>query len=161
MIATAKSITHDWFYYISVVTGIAATWVGVWYRFVRPERQRHDKEKELAAQRRRESDTFMFGGTTNDGEEIISAPRRMRALELTVAAVVSSNQKVVSGLSVVEQRMDEANGTARKTLEMVQKIAGQPPVSVAEVKAVMVEEHAGIDARQTALLDAIAKKDKE
>ncbi len=53
MIATAKSITHDWFYYISVVTGIAATWVGVWYRFVRPERQRHDKEKELAAQRRR------------------------------------------------------------------------------------------------------------
>ena len=161
MIATAKSITHDWFYYISVVTGIAATWVGVWYRFVRPERQRHDKEKELAAQRRRESDTFMFGGTTNDGEEIISAPRRMRALELTVAAVVSSNQKVVSGLSVVEQRMDEANGTARKTLEMVQKIAGQPPASVAEVKAVMVEEQAGIDARQTALLDAIAKKDKE
>ncbi len=57
--------------------------------------------------------------------------------------------------------MDEANGTARKTLEMVQKIAGQPPASVAEVKAVMVEEHAGIDARQTALLDAIAKKDQE
>jgi hypothetical protein len=151
------TLTHDWFYYVSVATGIGATWVGVWFKYVRPERQRHEKEKAVQAQRRRDTDTFMFGGTTLDGEEIISAPRRLRAVELTVAAVVSSNQKVVEGQGKLEQRMDEANGTAKKTLEMVEKIAGQPPASVAEVKAVMAGEHEAIEARQSELLDAINK----
>lgn len=115
--------TVFWVGFTAVATaiGVAGT---LYFAQIRPAIQQHKKHEAERDQKRRETDLFLYGVKAIDGvqEETLSAPRRLRALELSVAAVVSSNKKVTEAMTVVEQRMDEANGTGRRTEEKVDAI---------------------------------------
>jgi len=111
--------------------GGAASVYGLVVRPRQKEHMRHEAERD---QKRRETDAFLYGIKPIDGvaEETLSAPRRLRAVELSVAAVVSSNKKVVEGQSVLEERMKEANGA-------MGRIEGQVSILLLGTKALIAD----------------------
>jgi hypothetical protein len=138
------------------VSALGLAWLGSYFKWFRPML----KEKQaIEAQKQRETAAihgFVFGDP-GDGvrPEVIAAPIQMKVLTDAVDEAKASNVEVARGQALLEQRMQEQNGSIASIKRTVESIAGRPPVSVAEVKAAMAVDHAGIEERQQQLLDAI------
>lgn len=124
--ASHPFLTHDPIVWVTTISGMAVTWITLYFRVIRPRAQEHQRHEEERNQKRRETDAFLYGVRPIDGvtEETLSAPRRLRAVEMSVAAVVSSNQKLVTSVDGLTDRMNEANGTGKRTEGKVDALSG-------------------------------------
>ncbi len=146
-------------YFITFISGIAATWLTLYFKVIRPRMAEHRKHEEERDQQRHEEHDWLHGKPATMGSpEIISAPVQLRAVQ-------DSQTQVVASVNALTVRMDEANGTAKRTensvaeiRNLVETLAGRPPATVAEVKAVVAEDHDRIEQRQTEILDVLHEK---
>jgi hypothetical protein len=162
--ASHPFLTHDPVVWLTTISGMGVAWAGVYFRYVLPERRRHDAEKAASADKRRESDKWMYGGKNLDGTVSKGAPEKLRDVETSVDSLTGQVTFVVDGLKVVEKRMDEANGTGRATRVAVDATAAD----VKEIRA-MIQGLAtagadaklalGSDAKELATLTAESKSD--
>jgi hypothetical protein len=103
-------------YLITFISGIAATWLTLYFKVIRPRMTEHRKHEGERAQQAQEEHDWLHGKpATMSSPEIISAPIQLRAVQ-------DSQEQVVGELKVLTLRMDESNGTARKTKEDVADI---------------------------------------
>ena len=83
------------------------------------------RDKRFARERAKsELDVALNGEKAIPGvrNAVLSLPLRVAAAESTLAQLSSDVQSVVKGLGLLEQRMDEANGTSRRIEGMVKEI---------------------------------------
>jgi hypothetical protein len=136
---------------------MAATWVTIYFRVIRPRAIEHKKHEAERDQKRRDTDAFLFGVRPIEGvqEETLSAPRRLRAVELSVAAVVSSNQKVVAGQTALEQRMDEANGTTKRIESKVDELIAAGVATKKDLEETAVQLAEATRLRQEEVIETV------
>ena len=160
--------TVFWVGFTAIVTAIGVGGT-LYFAQIRPAIQQHKKHEAERDNKRRETDAFLYGVKPIDGvqEETLSAPRRLRALELSVGAVVQSSKKVSEAMGVVEQRMDEANGTGKRTEGKVDALSDLVKTIIstaADAKLVSANGHEQVVAltseSQAALLDAVHPEEK-
>lgn len=143
-------------YLVTFISGITVTWTTLYFKVIRPRMAEHRKhEAEREGQRQEEHDWLHGKPATMGSPEIISAPIQLRKVQ-------DSQDAVVAQLESLTDRMDQANGTAKRTegnvakiQALVEELAGRPPATVAEVKAVVTEDHDRIEQRQTEILEAL------
>lgn len=115
MIAVAHG-ADNWIYYITFVSGMAATWMTLYFRYIRPraiEHQKHEAERKAAAQ---EEHDWIHGRAATLGSAAIEpAPVKLQQVRDSQADVV----KAVKALTV---RMDESNGTTKRIEANVSEI---------------------------------------
>jgi hypothetical protein len=113
MIAVAKSVTHDWIFYVSFISGIAATWTTLYFRVIKPRQMEHQKrEKEREGQRQEEHDWLHGKPATMGSPEIVSAPVKLQSVQDSQVEVIGEVKKLVT-------RVGEQNGKVDKIQLMV------------------------------------------
>ena len=108
---------------VTVISTAALTFLGAWTAIIYPRAKEKKKSEDEAAKKQEERDEDIDGITSASGAVI--TPR----LVVRVARVETELVKVSDGQSLLEKRMDEANGTGKRTedkvgqtLEMVRKL---------------------------------------
>jgi len=117
MIASGNGIvSHNILIVASAISGILVTWLGLYFRFIRPLRKQHEARELEDAENRKRMEDFVHG-TPGDGlnAPIVAAPLRLHAAEEALGTLVVSVDKLTG-------RMDESNGTGKRTEEMVKKL---------------------------------------
>lgn len=93
-----------------------STFAAVWGTIIYPRAKEKKKLEAEEEKKQAERDQDIDGLNTVSGEVVI--PR----LAVRVKAVETEMRKVTAGQSLLEKRMDEANGTGRATRETVEEI---------------------------------------
>jgi hypothetical protein len=156
--ANSGTISHDWTFYITFISGVAVTWITLYFKVIRPRMKEHrSHEAERERQRQEEHDWIHGRPATLGSPAIISAPEKLKAVQ-------DSQNEVVASVKMLTKRMDEANGTAKATRDDVKTIlarldtlGGQPPATVAEVKEAVTTHDDEIAARQSEILERLPK----
>jgi len=105
---------------IVALCAIAATLVGVWGTVIYPRSRERRKEKAVEEKKLSEQNAFLDGVPAVAG---VTEGAKTAAVRL--ALVETGLRGVASGQALIEQRMDEANGTGKRTEQKVDKLASQ------------------------------------
>jgi hypothetical protein len=101
----------------TAVITVAGTYGTVWSTVIHPRAKEKKKSDAEEAQRQLERDRDLDGIPAIEGMTE-GTPR----LVVRVARVEGQMVKVVAGQGLLEQRMNEANGTGKKTNDMVKEL---------------------------------------
>jgi len=137
------NINLDWIA-IGVIVSAILTWATIYGTIISPRRKEREELERERLERRRAVDNWIDGGKQLDGTVITGAPEKLHDVELATRENTRVLLGVSAGQSLLEKRMDEANGTARRTEK-----------SVTEIHT-MIQEivHAGADVKMNLDLDA-------
>ena len=124
---------------VAICTALG-TFATLWGTIIYPRAKEKKKLEAEAGKRQAERDEDVDGIVSVSGEVV--TPR----LAVRVKAVENEMRKVTAGQSLLEQRMDEANGTGRATKQTVEEIRG------------LVLELASAELAKKTDLDAAARK---
>lgn len=134
---------------ITAVCSVAGTILVLWSTVIYPRTRERKKRDAEEAKKEAERIQDIDGLETASGVVVI--PR----LAVRVGAVESEMKKVTAGQSLLEQRMDEANGTGRATRVAVEEIR---TLVVGLVSAgVATKDDLGIAAKKVAA-DAVGRQ---
>jgi hypothetical protein len=100
---------------VGVVSSAIGTAGGIYGAIIHPERKERAKADAERLERRRAVDFWIDGGKQIDGSVVVGAPEKLHDVELATRAMASEVAGVSRGQAVLEKRMDEANGTSRRT----------------------------------------------
>jgi hypothetical protein len=132
---------------ITALCSVAGTFLVVWSTIIYPRSKEKKKNEEDAEKKEAERNQDIDGVEAVNGEVIV--PR----LVTRVKAVETEMKKVTAGQSLLERRMDEANGTGRETRAEVAHITA----AVEEVRR-LVADVAAADLAKKTDLEIAAKK---
>ncbi len=118
MIAATHNLFRDWLFYVATVSGMSFTWLGAYFRWIRPLQAEHRAHEAARHKQDGERTRWYDGETLPDGTIIDGAPEQLRGVK-------EKMEGVVAGQALLEKRMDEANGTGAKTLKAVKDLQGQ------------------------------------
>lgn len=114
---------------ITAATSVVVTLLAVWSTIIYPRSKEKKKAEAEAEKKEAERDQELDGIPAVPGITE-GVPR----LVLRVLALERSNNEVVAGQKLLERRMDEANGTGKRTEKMVEQIlADRVSVAAAHV----------------------------
>jgi hypothetical protein len=158
-VAAQGAVSHDWVFYVSFFSGIAATWTTLYIKVIRPRASEHKKHEAERDKQKQEEHDWLHGSPGGFGKDAqLSAPEQLKIVQTSQLLVKQSVDKLTI-------RMDESNGTMRGIKADVSQIrsdiaslAGKPPATVAEVKAVVDLDHDAIRERQTEIMEALHKE---
>ena len=121
MLALAHTaLSRDWVTYVSILSGVAATWLTLYFLYVRPLFKDREKEREerakAAADRKKSNDAFIYGvaGVPGVTVDVPPAAIRMQAVE---QGLHSNTQE----LKRMGDWQKAANGTARETKALAEE----------------------------------------
>jgi hypothetical protein len=114
---------------IVAVASVSATLIAVWGTILYPRRKERKKVKAEAAHRQEVRDQVLDGIPAVPGmtEGVLPLAERLHAVE-------DGMMRVASGQALLERRMDEANGTGKRTEQIVREIQARlsPAVEVTQ-----------------------------
>ena len=109
---------------LSAIAGAVLAIVTIYTTVIKPTRVDHAKREAERLERRRAVDGWIDGGRQIDGTITVGAPEKLHDVEIATQDLTEQVKGVVKGQGLLEKRMDEANGTGRRTEAAVASISG-------------------------------------
>ena len=120
----------DWLWFpIEAVATVGATLTGVYVYLIRPDRQKKKERESMDEEAQRKRNQVIDGIEPVDGMTEGVPPMAVR-----LQCVETEMKNVVAGQSLLEKRMDEANGTGKRTEAMLILLAQNANVDISHLQ---------------------------